>query len=390
MKYPKILIISSIIPQNRSAGNILLYRLLQNYPAEKILVIGHESTRWKDEDLLKGVKYCRLESRVFKLGFTRFSKLVRTVQIFLPFYKTINKIRKQTKEFNPDIILSVMESYSYYYPAFKYAKSKKIPFSLIIHDQPEEFEPVYQPFQKMQLRKNATIYNSTISKMNISKQMELFLRSHYGTKGDVLYPLPSIYLKPRMNIENKSLRNINSLTIGYAGTPAYGYGFQLEEMIPVLEKLNSKIRFYGSSLPTNLKNCKNIEYGGFDSPERTWDKVKEECDSVILPYTWIEGTYKKLYETHFPSKLPEYLSLGMPVIVIGPKYATGVIWAMENHNDVVSISERNQEEWYTKLKKLIIDAEYRVALGKNSLIKRDHFFEPKLIQEQFLNYINRI
>ena len=108
----------------------------------------------------------------------------------------------------------------------------------------------------------------------------------------------------------------------------------------------------------------------------------------MLPYTWQEGTYKKLYETHFPSKLPEYLSLGMPVVVIGPDYATGVIWALENSDSVIAISERNEEHWQNELTKLKNDGYFRVELGRKALEKKNQFFSPEVIQKDFLNFIN--
>jgi hypothetical protein len=48
---------------------------------------------------------------------------------------------------------------------------------------------------------------------------------------------------------------------------------------------------------------------------------------MILPYMNPAGSNELLYRTHFPSKLTEYLALGMPVVVSGPEEATGVRYA---------------------------------------------------------------
>jgi len=39
---------------------------------------------------------------------------------------------------------------------------------------------------------------------------------------------------------------------------------------------------------------------------------------------------ERMYSIHFPSKLPEYLALGMPIVMVGPECATGVRWAIKN------------------------------------------------------------
>jgi len=55
--------------------------------------------------------------------------------------------------------------------------------------------------------------------------------------------------------------------------------------------------------------------------------MQASADAMILPYLNPAGPYELLYRTHFPSKLTEYLALGIPVIVSGPDFATGVRWA---------------------------------------------------------------
>jgi hypothetical protein len=58
-----------------------------------------------------------------------------------------------------------------------------------------------------------------------------------------------------------------------------------------------------------------------------WRTMQERADVMILPYSNPSRGNELLYRTHFPSKLTEYLALGMPVIVSGPEEATGVRYA---------------------------------------------------------------
>jgi len=64
-----------------------------------------------------------------------------------------------------------------------------------------------------------------------------------------------------------------------------------------------------------------------------WRTMQERVDVMILPYSNPAGSNELLYRTHFPSKLTEYLALGMPVIVSGPEEATGLRYAQDKRQD---------------------------------------------------------
>lgn len=122
------------------------------------------------------------------------------------------------------------------------------------------------------------------------------------------------------------------LTLGYAGSVAYGYGEALADLIPVLREVGAKIllstpRPRGILQPL-LEATDVVEWMAHRADIiEMWRTMQERVDVMILPYSNPAGGNELLYRTHFPSKLTEYLALGMPVIVSGPEFATGVQWA---------------------------------------------------------------
>lgn len=121
------------------------------------------------------------------------------------------------------------------------------------------------------------------------------------------------------------------LTLGYAGSVAYGYGEELVKLIPVLREVGARIRMF-SPKPSRSLDALNqasdvVEICGYRPAMEAWREIQETCDAVILPYMNPAEGNESLYRTHFPSKLTEYLALGMPVIVSGPEFATGVRYA---------------------------------------------------------------
>lgn len=122
------------------------------------------------------------------------------------------------------------------------------------------------------------------------------------------------------------------LTLGYAGSLAYGYGEALVALIPVLREVGARILISTPRPPEKLKALLEESDVVEWMPHRAdinemWRTMQERADVMILPYSNPAGPHELLYRTHFPSKLTEYLALGMPVIVSGPEFATGVRYA---------------------------------------------------------------
>ncbi len=98
MNYPKILIISSQIPQTIHAGSLQLYRVLENYPKENIRSIGPIES--KAEQLSETYDPFLLPIR---LTTTRFSYLAKTLNtiVILPDL-SVTRIAKLLRTFKPD------------------------------------------------------------------------------------------------------------------------------------------------------------------------------------------------------------------------------------------------------------------------------------------------
>jgi glycosyltransferase involved in cell wall biosynthesis len=130
-----------------------------------------------------------------------------------------------------------------------------------------------------------------------------------------------------------------------------------------------------------------VTYCGYAAAEETWNKVKAECDAMILFYCWPESGYEKDYSVHFPSKLPEYLALGMPVLIIGPEYATGVKWGLSNSNAAMVVTENNPLAWINAFNQLKESVSLRQALSQGAVVAGSRDFAPMAIRQQFLNAV---
>lgn len=319
---PKILFIADEIPQSINAGSIQFFRLFKDYPIDKLMIIGRKP--FANADILKCEYHILKFTLLDRIRTSRFSSYLTDIQalgFFLP--RLPKPIKKVAEKFKPDIVISLMQLITFYYPAYHYAKEKKIPFMLFCHDDVEDFARPHTFFKKFLVKLNAKVYQSANKRICISPEMAEAWQDKYKVEGNYLYPVASENIQGRELMKAEKLVNEGYLTIGYAGSLAYGYREGINEIIPTLEKTSTKLKVY-RDMDSGIINSTAIEFVGYaKTPEETWSRVIEECDAVILPYSR-ERRFEKLYRTHFPSKLPEYLALNMPIIINGPEYANGI------------------------------------------------------------------
>ena len=336
MNYPKILFLADEIPQSKNAGSIQFLRIFQNYPTDKILVIGRKP--------LPGAETldCVYQELVFKLSdrirLSRFHKIIPNLEAMgLLHYAIPRKLKKKIDEFDPELVVTIMQLYSYYSTAYAYAIAKKKPLYIFCHDDVEDFSGVSSLLRSLLERRNEKIYSYASKRLCISPQMAIAWQKKYGVPGEVFYPVPDKNIVSRPPDQSNFLKQPGILTLGYAGSLAYGYAEAILEIIPALGLTGAILKIYNKATKVLTEGISpNIQFYGYAAtPIITWQKIQEECDIVILPYSK-ELKYKKLYETHFPSKLFDYYRLGMPVIVTGPEYATGYQYNKKNNYPVAT------------------------------------------------------
>jgi hypothetical protein len=85
-----------------------------------------------------------------------------------------------------------------------------------------------------------------------------------------------------------------------------------------------------------------VDYAGSFSHEVLWKKFQEECDASLLVYAF-DHADDDLYRTHFPTKLSEYAWQGMPMVMVGPAHATGILWGLDHPEACRVVTQADQE-----------------------------------------------
>lgn len=382
---PNLLIVSQVIPQSVNAGSIQLQRLLKDYPAARLSVCGLAPS--PNAELLD-CAYHSFTLPLERLHFTRLSKLARSLRVYgaLPGL-SLNSIRRHLEDFQPDVVLTIMQEQPYFDLAYRFARAEGLPLALIIHDLPELFEKVYPWAEKRQLKKNAEIFAYASKRLCVSPEMREHLENVYGAKGDVLYPYHSEEIRPRPLTEARNLKEPGTLTLGYLGSVAYGRGAQLLRMIPALREAGARLRIYSADRLEGeaddvVTNC------GYTPDDEIWPRLKRECDALVLTHLWPEDArFQLFYQTSFPCKLTEYLALGLPVLMIGPEYVAPVRWGLRHNDAAMVVTEDDHAAWVSALKRLKESSALRERLSEQAAVAGSRDFAPRVIRANFVNHM---
>jgi len=341
-------------------------------------------------DPLPGVVYRRLKLPWQRFERSRFNRLKRSMRAFglVPPVSSL-QMERLLGGFAPDVVFCVMQHAVYYDAAHRHARRHGLPLVAAIYDVNEEFERVLPWALPATRRRDGAFYRYASRRLCVSPEMERLCSELYRAEGSVLYPNREPELQARPMAHNAQLRHPPALTLGFAGNLNYGYGEGILQMLPALRAEKARLILYGrppaGAAAPLLDAVDCCEFRGFAATGEAWEGLKRDCDAAWLPYPDLGGQMERLYRHHFPSKLPEYLALGMPVVVTGPAYATGMRWARRNLGPEPCAS--NLADFTSLLQRLASDQPWRRQLVERCLQAGQRDFDPVKIAAEFHAHI---
>ena len=364
---PRVLFLTSESPHTGAAGAIVFHRLFQEYPSDRLLVVTSNLPPANARRL--DCRYIHLPLKVDRLNRTRFWPWRTALRVLGgPAFLSLNRIDAALGDFQPDVVVTLMQDSWYYDYAARYARQRKLPLVLFVHDLPDGFEPVPRALRHSQQQRDAAVYRQASRRVCISQPMLEHFSSTFGAKGEVLLPPRADEIPSQTPEKCRQLKQPGQLTLGYAGGLHYGYGEQLIRLLPMLRATGTKLELFSPAPGGKLSELNQatdvLHFHGYaPTPEEAWRSLLARCDVVLQPYLNPPGEYARQYRTHFPSKLGDALSLGLPLVITGPTDASGVAWSLTHPGSAVVVTNPAPEEMAATLQLLRGDAEWRVSLA---------------------------
>jgi glycosyltransferase involved in cell wall biosynthesis len=379
---PRVLVLTREIPQSVYAGSQQLFRVFKDYPADRLLVVGPEVPAGAER------LPCRYETfvpRIDRWVNTRLHEWMNLANaIGVVPDESGRRIDQVVGDFRPDVVFTVMDLFSFYTTAWRYARKHRIPLVTLTMDDPMHFQKVAgwaKPLQKKAVKR---IYDAARLSLGVSREMTSWIREEFGKPTETFYFGPPDGLRPREPETNKSLRNPPTLTVGFTGSLHF-YGRELSRLLPGFEQAGARLHFYGTKTKDLPASPAVVDRGQWPI-EKLWDIVQQECDALILPYPgngWLENVFR----THFPTKLSEYLWQGLPLLITGPRYATGLRWGLDHPHACMALSEPSVAQVADILTRWRGDAAERVRMGEAAAAVACQDFDPGKIRQSFVRAI---
>ena len=320
--FPRLLYWADLPVEPSSAGAILMYRLLQGWPAEKLMVV---TTSPVDVGLLPGS--IKLQSPRDSLDFlyrTRFAFEAMTLQTL--WKMALRKLRNggpppwlapAVNDFAPEAILTVGIAAAWM-GADALARRLKIPLHVIVHDDHHYAFFWVDRLKPWGERLFGAAYRRAVSRLCVSEPMERMYRERFGVKGDVLLPVRgpgSVFFRAPRLVPPQS---VSAGKVFYAGS-LYGDGFAAMEKIgEALAARGHRLVVYTPSQPSADFRPRHIELRPPLPSAELVQKLHDEADLLLL---LSDFSQRESLRTLFPSKMVDYTAAAVPILVVAPEDA---------------------------------------------------------------------
>jgi glycosyltransferase involved in cell wall biosynthesis len=419
-KYPNILIIGQSFDKNTGSG-ITLSNLFYKWPINKLAVINiierPQNTEICNKYYLLGcseIQYIFPLNKLRKcndnitninesnnlINIKNSNKIIHKIGdltgVNILFKKVIisEKIEKWIKEFNPDIIYTQLQSLHISYLAYQiYVKFN---VKLIIHFMDDMPEYLYRDkiFRYLLRKKYLEIVNKLIKKskicIGISKSMKDEFQKRYNKK--FYYFHNSINI---INLNKKSDYKSN-FTIIYTGRIIESNYSSIKDICIAVNKINlngHKIIFDIYTLEYNQAKIEKLKYNYNINihqplPHKEIQKILIKANLLILPMGFREKDIQ--FEKHsMPTKTPEYMISGVPILLYSPKEVYLTKFAEEKEWALV-VKEKSIDKLIEAIMKIMNNSSLRNKISKNSIKIAKKQFNSKIIRSNFQRIIKSI
>ena len=183
--FPRILFCTWEIPQSVYAGSMQLYRVMQGYPGDRLMVLGNAPAPGAQ---LLPCRYEPLNLLTHRLACTRFGGWATGLNSLDLFPEPgLGASVELTRDFKPDLVVTVMDKLSYYKHAWALSRRLGAGLVTITMDDPQVFEPAVPSLEPAYTRFLGRMYGDAVLSLGVSQEMCEYLSRKFGRQSSVFY-----------------------------------------------------------------------------------------------------------------------------------------------------------------------------------------------------------
>ena len=392
----RLLYICDFPPSNFAGGPILMSRLLQDYPPDRVVVLT--SSRYLSVSPKEGRLACPHIAFPTTKGWGRWGlgRIKNTIDwLMIPVLGLVTAylIRKR----RIDVMMTIVHGH-FFIAAAVAGWITRTPYIAVAHDdtvtpiqrQSPLFKYVLRPLLRRVLRGASHVYA-------ISPEMQSRLKSEYGVDSELQRPATEAGCSD--DTVAKRAPSSHSPVILYAGaiTEAVEDTLKLLAEILVTGKLQScglesaRLCLYTQLSPEKIRDWgwdhPSISVQGW-VPQKELQCVLRSADILFLPFSFSERA-RYAVESAFPSKTADYLAAGQPILVFGPPYSSLVRYAAEQGFAEI-VDEFSPDALVRGIHNIVASPEHRDTLASRALEVFSQHHDIDRQRSQFLLMLNTL
>jgi glycosyltransferase involved in cell wall biosynthesis len=372
---PRLLYVGDVTVESTSGGSALLYRLLEQYPKDRLRIVQNHTFGTKPDARIPGVTYDPVSFGKLRILHTRFAGWY-SAYLLTGARKFHRDLLPLAREFKPDAVLTVAHRFLWR-TADALAEALGVPLHLIVHDDVHQMAHTPGLLNRWVDKEFRRVFRRAASRLCVSPYMAELYGRRYDAPADVVYPSRASDVPvftdppPRVTSGPAVPGGGAGLTFAFAGTVnSAGMAKAITDLADVLGRDGGRLVLYSNVAPgSNLGRALDRPYVSVRAMvpfKELIARLRDEADVLFAPVSFADDDRANM-EICFPSKLTDYTAAGVPVLVWGPAYSSAVRWANDNPGVAEVVTEQDAGALAGAVRRLSADAARRASLGRAAL-----------------------
>jgi glycosyltransferase involved in cell wall biosynthesis len=426
MRYPKILIVGQTF-NKKTGGGVTMSNLFTGWPKDMLAVVCGENLKANMDTTVCDIYYqlgyngklhpfplniilpkikCGLVNTGGKDGkqvttapvqsgkYTSIYGKLRSILHFLGLFNALYRLKitpdfaAWLKEYNPDIIYSQLSTLELIRLVNDISETMGKPVAIhMMDDWPMTIDKpglLYPYWKKVIDREFRALINKSAILLSISQEMSDEYRKRYGREFTAFHnPIDISFWKSH---QRKSYVLNDVPTVLYAGRIGTGIQQSLESTAMAIDHLNSKqdtsIRFViqTEERPSWVDKYNCVVYRS-QVPYSELPAIFSEADILILPYDFSAGSIRFI-KFSMPTKAPEYMISGTPIIVCAPE-ETAIVKNAQRNKWAKIVTENSIEKLSAVIGDLVMNQEERENIASKAIAFSESSFNSEKVRISF-------
>jgi glycosyltransferase involved in cell wall biosynthesis len=279
------------------------------------------------------------------------------------------------------------------------SKKYKIPYAVFFTDDFIMNEYHENIFQNLYYRRICKLYDRTIG--HASKRFvigELMAEDYSKRYNKKFIPIMNCIEFSNISVLRKREINNQKIIFSYIGglhLNRWKSLIFLSELLSELEKeltISCTLNVYSLQRPDqsilSLLDRHPINYIGSLDRSGVWDTINDS--DFLIHVESIEAKYRAFTKYSISTKIPEYLSSNRCIVAYGPKEVASIDLFLKNDIGLVLVDSDTRDEIKEKLKRVLLNTEYRNTLCDNAFKYAKEKFDAGKIRGLLMNELNEI